>query len=92
MTLRVLFGEAEKPRTRKPSQRVMEEEEELTQALAEAAEDEVPDDGAIEIDSDDEYAGRRAAEGLILHKAFAAAKPCNKALWANTGAVASRST
>ncbi|KAJ6498527.1 ribonuclease H-like domain-containing protein [Mycena vitilis] len=55
MTLKVLFGEAEKPRTRKPSQRVMEEEEELMQALAEAAEDEVPDDGAIEIDSDDEY-------------------------------------
>ncbi|KAF8525016.1 hypothetical protein JB92DRAFT_3093744 [Gautieria morchelliformis] len=32
-----------------------EEEEALGQAMAEAAEDEVPDDGAIEIGSDEEY-------------------------------------
>ncbi|KAJ6608573.1 hypothetical protein B0H10DRAFT_1955343 [Mycena sp. CBHHK59/15] len=55
MTLRVLFGGAEKPRARKPSARVIEEEELLIQALAEELEDDVPDDGAIEIDSEDEY-------------------------------------
>ncbi|KAJ6626261.1 hypothetical protein B0H10DRAFT_2185875 [Mycena sp. CBHHK59/15] len=57
ITLQVLFSGAEKPRTRKPSPRVMEEEEMLMQQLAEDAEDEVPDDGAIEIDSDKEYQG-----------------------------------
>ncbi|KAJ6563447.1 ribonuclease H-like domain-containing protein, partial [Mycena sp. CBHHK59/15] len=57
MTLLVLFGEAEKPRQRKPSARVMEEEEVLMQALAEADEDEIPDDGAVEIGSEDEYMG-----------------------------------
>ncbi|KAJ7664159.1 hypothetical protein B0H17DRAFT_1211425 [Mycena rosella] len=55
MTLAVLFGGAEKPRRRKPSVQAMEEEEMLMQALAEDAEDAVPDDGAIEIDSDEEY-------------------------------------
>ncbi|KAJ6606747.1 hypothetical protein B0H10DRAFT_2228552 [Mycena sp. CBHHK59/15] len=50
----VLFGGAEKPRKRKPSARVMEEEEILMQALAEADEDDVPDDGAIEIESDED--------------------------------------
>ncbi|KAJ6573333.1 ribonuclease H-like domain-containing protein [Mycena sp. CBHHK59/15] len=55
MTLQVLFGGAEKPRKRRPSKRVMEEEEQLMEALANAEEDDVPDDGAIEIDSDEEY-------------------------------------
>ncbi|KAJ6602904.1 hypothetical protein B0H10DRAFT_2230082 [Mycena sp. CBHHK59/15] len=55
MTPRVLFGGAEKPRARKPSVQVIEEEELLMQALAEELEDDVPDDGAIEIDSEDEY-------------------------------------
>ncbi|KAJ6626316.1 hypothetical protein B0H10DRAFT_2429915 [Mycena sp. CBHHK59/15] len=54
MTLLVLFGEAEKPRQRKPSAQVMEEEEVLMQALAEADEDEIPDDGAVEIGSEDD--------------------------------------
>ncbi|KAJ7864016.1 ribonuclease H-like domain-containing protein [Mycena leptocephala] len=54
LTLETLFGEA-KPRKRKPSVRVMEEEEILMEQLADAAEDEVPDDGGIEIDSDDEF-------------------------------------
>ncbi|KAJ6600935.1 ribonuclease H-like domain-containing protein [Mycena sp. CBHHK59/15] len=40
---------------RKPSARVIQEEELLMQALAEELEDDVPDDGAIEIDSEDEY-------------------------------------
>ncbi|KAJ6623316.1 ribonuclease H-like domain-containing protein [Mycena sp. CBHHK59/15] len=55
MTLQVLFGGAEKPRKRRPSKRAMEEEEQLMEALANAEEDDVPDDGAIEIDSDEEY-------------------------------------
>ncbi|KAJ6607529.1 hypothetical protein B0H10DRAFT_2439527 [Mycena sp. CBHHK59/15] len=55
MTLQVLFGGAEKPRKRRPSKRVMEEEEQLMEALANAEEDDVPDDGPIEIDSDEEY-------------------------------------
>ncbi|KAJ6621946.1 hypothetical protein B0H10DRAFT_2214756 [Mycena sp. CBHHK59/15] len=50
-----LFGGAEKPRARKPSARVMEEEEILMQALADEEEDVHPGDGAIEIDSDEEY-------------------------------------
>ena len=40
---------AEKPRARKLSARVMEDE------LADELEDQVPDDGTIEIDSDDEF-------------------------------------
>ncbi|KAJ7104747.1 ribonuclease H-like domain-containing protein, partial [Mycena epipterygia] len=56
LTLQKLFGGAEKPRTRKPSARAMEEEI-LMEALAEAAEDENLDDGAIEIESDEEYQG-----------------------------------
>ncbi|KAJ6579862.1 hypothetical protein B0H10DRAFT_2235560 [Mycena sp. CBHHK59/15] len=55
MTLAVLFRGAEKPRARKPAAQAMEQEELLMQALAEAEEDGVPDDGAIEIDSDDEF-------------------------------------
>ncbi|KAJ6616534.1 hypothetical protein B0H10DRAFT_2390650 [Mycena sp. CBHHK59/15] len=54
LTLKVLFGEA-MPRKRKLSARVMEEEEILMEQLADAAEDDFPDDGAIEIDSDDEF-------------------------------------
>ncbi|KAJ7092992.1 ribonuclease H-like domain-containing protein [Mycena belliarum] len=54
-TLKVLFGGAAKPRTRKASVQVMEEEEILMEALAEQAEDDIPDDGGIEIHSDDEY-------------------------------------
>ncbi|KAF8527204.1 hypothetical protein JB92DRAFT_3093262 [Gautieria morchelliformis] len=42
---------------RRRTTKIIEEEEEeaLAQAMAEAAEDEVPDDGAIEIGSDEEY-------------------------------------
>lgn len=54
MTLQALFGSAEKPRACRPSVQVMTEEEELM-ALAEAEEDAVLDDGAIEIDSEDEF-------------------------------------
>jgi hypothetical protein len=57
MTLETLFGSATWPRTRKPSAQVMQEEEMLMQKLAEEAEDAIPDDGGIEIDSDDEYRG-----------------------------------
>ncbi|KAJ7730528.1 ribonuclease H-like domain-containing protein [Mycena metata] len=55
ITLALLFGGAEKPRARKPSARVMEEEEMLMQALADEEEDAIPDDGAIEVNSDEEY-------------------------------------
>ncbi|KAJ7779844.1 ribonuclease H-like domain-containing protein [Mycena metata] len=61
ITLVTLFGLSEKPLKRKPSARVLEEEERLMEALAEmearadADEDARMDDGAIEIDSDDEY-------------------------------------
>ncbi|KAJ6601670.1 hypothetical protein B0H10DRAFT_2230375 [Mycena sp. CBHHK59/15] len=55
ITLQVLLGRAEKPCTRKPSTRVMREEEILMEVLADVAEDDNPDDGAIEIDSEDEY-------------------------------------
>ncbi|KAJ7033778.1 hypothetical protein C8F04DRAFT_1183751 [Mycena alexandri] len=41
--------------TRKPSAKVMEEEELLMEESANAAEDEISDDGGIEIDSDDEF-------------------------------------
>ncbi|KAJ6627096.1 hypothetical protein B0H10DRAFT_2429452 [Mycena sp. CBHHK59/15] len=57
MTLQALFRGAEKPRTRKPSARAMEEEEILMEALADEIEDTFPDDGAIEVDSDEEYIG-----------------------------------
>ncbi|KAJ6618053.1 hypothetical protein B0H10DRAFT_1947851 [Mycena sp. CBHHK59/15] len=46
---------SQKPHARKPSARVMEEEEILMQALTDEEEDVRPDDGAIEIDSDEEY-------------------------------------
>ncbi|KAJ6575877.1 hypothetical protein B0H10DRAFT_2236660 [Mycena sp. CBHHK59/15] len=46
-----------KPRARKPSVQVMEDEEILMQALADAVEDDVPDDGAIKIEWDDKYRG-----------------------------------
>ncbi|KAJ6628628.1 hypothetical protein B0H10DRAFT_2428853 [Mycena sp. CBHHK59/15] len=55
MTLAVLFRGAEKPCARKPAARAMEQEELLTQALAEVEENGVPDDDAIEIDSEDEF-------------------------------------
>ncbi|KAJ7256660.1 ribonuclease H-like domain-containing protein [Mycena rebaudengoi] len=44
-----------RPRTCKLSVRVMEEEERLMEELADAEEDLIPDDGAFEIHSDDEY-------------------------------------
>jgi hypothetical protein len=50
-----LFGGAEKPRARKPSTRVIEEEEILMQALADEGDYARPADGTIEIDSDEEY-------------------------------------
>ncbi|KAJ6616746.1 hypothetical protein B0H10DRAFT_1948906 [Mycena sp. CBHHK59/15] len=52
--LAVLFGKAEKPCTQRDSKKVMEEEL-LMQALAEKEEDNIPFDGAIEIDPDDKY-------------------------------------
>ncbi|KAJ6471331.1 ribonuclease H-like domain-containing protein [Mycena sanguinolenta] len=55
ITLAILFSRAEKPRAHKPSARDMEEEEILVQALADEEKDARPDDGAIEIDSDEEY-------------------------------------
>ncbi|KAJ6607430.1 hypothetical protein B0H10DRAFT_2227836 [Mycena sp. CBHHK59/15] len=55
MSLATLFSEAEKPRARKQSRKAMEEEELLMQALAKQVEDNILDDGAIEIDSDEEF-------------------------------------
>ncbi|KAJ7190100.1 ribonuclease H-like domain-containing protein [Mycena pura] len=60
LTLQVLFGNAKddsrlRTRTRKPSERVMQEEERLMEEFADAMEDSIPDDGAIEIDSDEEF-------------------------------------
>jgi hypothetical protein len=46
---------AEKPRARKPSAPVVEEEEILMQALTDKEEGARPDDRAIEIDLDEEY-------------------------------------
>lgn len=55
ITLEHLFG-GTKHRSTRPSRTIEEEEVvAMAQAMAEAAEDEVPDDGAIEIASDDEY-------------------------------------
>jgi hypothetical protein len=50
----LLFDGAEKPRARKPSAPGMEEEKIVMQELADKEEDARPD-GAIEIDSDEEY-------------------------------------
>ena len=45
-----------KHKASRPSRTIEEEEEEaMEQAMAEALEDERPDDGAIEINSDEEY-------------------------------------
>ncbi|KAK6981174.1 DUF659 domain-containing protein, partial [Favolaschia claudopus] len=57
ITLKTLFGEATKPRQRRIPDKVREEEERLMEELADAAEDEIPDDGAIEIGSDEEFVG-----------------------------------
>ncbi|KAJ6621947.1 hypothetical protein B0H10DRAFT_1944981 [Mycena sp. CBHHK59/15] len=81
ITLHILFGGAEKPRARKPSARVIQEEELLMQALAEELEDDVPDDGAIEIDSEDEY-----PEAFTLPKAFTILRVNFEGLRANTEA------
>lgn len=54
-TLAKLFGGL--PKRARVSIRVVDEEAELMEALAEAEEDEIPDDGGIEIDSDEEYVG-----------------------------------
>jgi hypothetical protein len=55
ITLENLFGGTKHKPTR-PSRTIEEEEKDaLAQAMAEAAEDKVPDDGAIEIGSDEEY-------------------------------------
>ncbi|CAK5268983.1 unnamed protein product [Mycena citricolor] len=55
LTLKILFGKTTKPRLRKPSCRVTEEEERLMEELANELEDAIPDDGAIEIDSSDKF-------------------------------------
>ncbi|CAK5266411.1 unnamed protein product [Mycena citricolor] len=55
MTLKTLSGEATKPRLQKRSKCVMEEEEQPMEQLADAAEDTVPNDRAINIDLVEEY-------------------------------------
>ena len=54
MTLQTLFGEQTKRSNRMPRE-VVNREAELMEALANAEEDEIPDDGAIEVDSEEEY-------------------------------------
>ena len=54
ITLDNLFG-GTKHKASQPSRTIEEEEEAMEQAMAEALEDERPDDGAIEINSDEEY-------------------------------------
>ena len=54
ITLDNLFG-GTKHKASWPSRTIEEEEEAMEQAMAEALEDEQPDDGAIEINSDEEY-------------------------------------
>ncbi|KAJ6509609.1 hypothetical protein DFH09DRAFT_1100883 [Mycena vulgaris] len=86
ITLQALFGGAQKPRARKPSVRVMEEEEILMEALPDAAEDECPDDGAIE-------RGKKVwrpsnalkLKAFALRKAFRVLKTGLKAFRAETG-------
>jgi hypothetical protein len=51
ITLQILFEVAEKLRARRLSTQMMDKEERLMQAWADAEEDSDPDDGAIEIDS-----------------------------------------
>ena len=54
ITLNNLFGST-KHKASWPLRTIEEEEEAMEQAMAEALEDERPDDGAIEINSDEEY-------------------------------------
>ena len=54
ITLDNLFGST-KHKASRPSRTIEEEEEAIEQAMAEALEDEQLDDGAIEINSDEEY-------------------------------------
>ena len=54
ITLDNLFG-GTKHKASQPSRTIEEEEEAIEQAMAEALEDEQLDDGAIEINSDEEY-------------------------------------
>ena len=54
ITLDNLFG-GTKHKASRPSRTIEEEEEAMEQAMVEALEDERPDDGAIEINSDEEY-------------------------------------
>ena len=54
ITLDNLFGST-KHKASRPSRTIEEEEEAMEQAMAEALEDERLDDGAIEINSDEEY-------------------------------------
>ena len=58
MTLKALFGK--QPKRSMPAQlwrEFVDEEATLMEALADFEEDSHPDDGAIEIDSDEEYRG-----------------------------------
>ncbi|KAJ7830806.1 hypothetical protein B0H14DRAFT_3464534 [Mycena olivaceomarginata] len=57
MSLATLFrvSDTEKPRARKPSRKAMEEEELMMQPLSEQVEDDILDNGAMEIDSDEEF-------------------------------------
>ncbi len=54
MTLKVLFGRQEK-RSLRLRRELVDEEVALMEALADMDEDNQPDDGAIEIDSEEEY-------------------------------------
>ncbi|KAJ6450094.1 hypothetical protein C8R45DRAFT_1114324 [Mycena sanguinolenta] len=84
------------PVQRKPSARVIEGEEILMQTLADEEKDVRPDDGAIEIDSDEgsqAWMGEKSAKvleaplakALPLTKALEILRPPPKALWAVTG-------
>jgi len=56
LTLALLFGGEKPPRSRLPPEEV-DAESQLMEALAELEEDERPDDGELEIPSDEEFVG-----------------------------------
>src|SRR5882762_8059038 len=56
LTLALLFGGEKPPRSRLPPEEV-DAESQLMEALAELEEDERPDDGELEIPSDEEFIG-----------------------------------
>ena len=56
LTLALLFGGEKPPRSRLPPEEI-DAESQLMEALAELEEDERPDDGEVEIPSDEEFVG-----------------------------------